>query len=196
MFLRFDISPPDRRKPVPAKLLRAAGFPRRYWTATVDLIRPDSARSAVSDYMLDIQQMFEEGMGLLFHGPHGTGKTAAACLVLAEVMSRSANTTYFSMMSQIDWLARNRNSANENGVPYWDILCQAPFVVIDDVGAQRDVDWNDAWFEEVVRSRYHDNCPTILTSNFAPEKLYERYKWLEGVLRDSSTLVEMTSSCR
>jgi len=196
MIPKWEIKPINERRQPSYRALHRAAMPERYWRCQFNEIQPPAVQATLLDYAQNLGDNLKDGRGLLLYGPHGTGKTAAACLSALEAICRSANRTFFVLAAQIDWYARNRNDVDDDGVPYWKLICEAPFLVIDDIGAQRDVVWNDAWLEEVFRARYHATRPTIATSNYAVELLYERYRWMESLLRDSATVLEMAVPCR
>jgi DNA replication protein DnaC len=187
---RWDVKPFEDRHDVPGKILDRAKIPRRFWTTNLDFMVESDSKKKYIAYLTDLNSRLKAGTGLLLHGPYGTGKTACASLVLIEVLARSSNRALFVQSSQIDWLARHREDDS------WDLLVGAPFVVIDDIGAERQVDWNNAWFEEVVRGRYNDQLPTIMTTNITPAALYEKFGWLEGVVKDSFEQIELTEKYR
>jgi DNA replication protein DnaC len=181
---------------VPAEILLRARIPRRFWKAALQELQGTPAHQRLLDYFLNLDSKFSVGMGLLLHGPFGCGKTAAACMALIEVLTRSSNRVFFVQAAQLDWLARHRSEVDASGVPAWTLLVEAPFVVIDDVGAERNVDWNHAWFEEVVRARYNEMLPTILTTNKTLPDLFKVNGWLEGIVRDCFDEVHMTRAFR
>ena len=187
---RWEIASFDDRHDVPGKILDRAKIPRRFWTTNLDFMTESGAKAKYITYLRDLDEKLKKGTSLLLHGAYGTGKTACASLVLIEVLARSSNRVLFIQSAQIDWLARHRTEDS------WDLLVEAPFVVIDDVGAERQVNWNDAWLEEVLRGRYNDQLPTILTTNITPAALNEKFGWLEGVVRDSFEQIEMTEKYR
>jgi ATPase subunit of ABC transporter with duplicated ATPase domains len=116
---RWEINPSDKRHQVPRKILERARIPRRYWTATLDFLPPNEAKQKLVAYMEELDKKLNDGRGLFLHGPFGTGKTAAASLVLVEVLSRSSNRVVFAQSAQLDWMARHRDETDENGVPWW-----------------------------------------------------------------------------
>jgi DNA replication protein DnaC len=193
---RWSIDPIDQRHLVPGKILTRGKVPRRFWDANLQFMPDSPSKQKYVEYLKALDDKLKGGTGLMLHGPFGTGKSACASLVLIEVLARSSNRVMFVQSAQLDWMARHRDDTDENGVPDWDVVTQGPFVVVDDVGAERQVDWNNAWFEEVVRARYNDKLPTILTTNRPLPDLFKKFEWLEGILRDSSDSIEMTERFR
>lgn len=197
---RWDIEPPEARRPVQGKLLNRARIPRRFWTATLEVMAlgplTKEAKDAYVSYLDRLDENLKTGRGLILHGEIGSGKTAAACLTLIDVLARSSNRVFYVEMQRIDWMARHRDETDENGVPHWDVVTEAPFVVLDDYGNERTAEWNDVWFEEVVRVRYNALVPTIITTNLPIKKLYERQPWIEGIAREAFEHIEFTGSYR
>lgn len=193
---RWEIKPIESRHSVPGNILSRAKIPRRFWDANLDFIRESESKDKYVSFLKSLDDKLKNGIGLLLHGPYGTGKTACASLVLIEVLARSSNRVMFVQSAQLDWIARHRDETDANGVRGWDVVMEAPFVVIDDVGAERQIDWNNAWFEEVVRARYNDKLPSIITTNKSLPDLFKKFEWLEGILRDSSDMIELTEKYR
>jgi len=207
MIPRWDIRPPNQRNPVSGKLLVRANIPRRFWESTLGLIDESPFKQGYVAYLDQLDDMLKRGRGLFLHGPYGSGKTAAACLVLIDVLCRSANRVYFIPMSDLEWHWRNRHETDENGVPHWDVIVGAPFLVIDDLGAEaggvvgseevasRGRDSRPA-FEAVVRARYNGLLPTILTSNVSEDDTFTRFPWLKGLVADSFVTLAVTGNYR
>jgi len=207
MIPRWDIRPSDQRKPVPGKLLERANIPRRFWESRLGIIDESPFKQSYVAYLEQLDDMLKRGRGLFLYGPYGSGKTAAACLVLIDVLCRSANRVYFIAMADLEWHWRNRHETDENGVPHWDVIVGAPFVVIDDLNAEaggvvggeetvaRGRESRPA-FEAVVRARYNALLPTVMTSNVDEESTVKRFPWLSGLLDDSFVRLKATGYYR
>ncbi len=157
--------------------LVSANIGERYWLA--DLCAGPCAGSpyalALRGYARELPDNSEVGMGVLLWGPHGSGKTSAACRLLVEAMARGPALCYFIDAADIDWYANHRTEITVEGARVWDLITRdAQFLVIDDLGAENDATWRAPSVERVLTSRYHWKLPTFITSNLNPRDLYER----------------------
>lgn len=192
---REPLGEPDKKLPGKKTLWRA-NVPTRYHNVTPpwrdDFLDFPQAQ-LITDYVTDIAENDANGMGLLLHGEHGVGKTALACRVLAESMARGQHIAHFCFASEIDWLARHRNEVTPAGARRWDLLVRdAQWLVIDDLGMERDAEWNRRWLEEVLTSRYAWKLPTIITSNWTLDEIKENSPRLHQLMKDAYVVVNCT----
>lgn len=175
--------------------LAKANIGARYFTARMDEI-PDSAshKKPLLDYFAQLHMPAKRGASrrsLLFHGEHGSGKTAAAVLLLVEVMARAPALVYFELAANVDHYAMNRGSCDSEGQSIWRLLTRdAQFLVLDDLGMERETDWTSRWIEVVLTERYHRLLPTIITSNIPLDTLYKRTPRLKQLSADEYQLIE------
>lgn len=194
--MQWEIDPPDRRRLVDGKLLERARIPRRYWKATLEAMGACEGKTQFVRYLEQLEDARRNGTGLCLFGEFGSGKTAAGCLALIDVLARSANRVFFVSVAELDWFARHRDETDQNGVPHWSVIVSAPFVLLDDFGSERNAPWNEGWFEEVVRARYNALLPTVLTTNLRPEALAKTTPWFTGILSDAYRTVRLEGSFR
>ena len=192
---RHELGPPGASLPG-KKAKWKANIPTRYhsvtppWSDAFDKEFQFDGSSLVTDYVLKMPEHDKAGMGLLLLGPHGTGKTALACRVLAESMARGTHVAHFCFASEIDWCARHRNEETPAGARRWALMTRdAQWLVIDDLGMERDADWNRRWLEEVLTSRYAWKVPTIITSNWTDEEIQDRSPRLWQLMKDAYVVV-------
>jgi len=193
---RHELGEPGRLPGRKAKW--KANIPTRYHKVTPpwaeDFPQFDEAEK-ITDYVLSMVEHDHDGMGLLLLGDHGTGKTALACRVLMESMARGEHQAHFCFASEIDWAARHRNEETPSGAKRWQLITRdAQWLVIDDLGMERDAEWNRRWLEEVLTSRYAWKVPTIITSNWSEDEIKERTPRLLQLMKDSYVVVNCTGS--
>jgi DNA replication protein DnaC len=141
------------------------------------------------------------GLGLLLHGAPGQGKTALAAVTLQEAL-RGANARswgdtwvkdyqpfrgahmapyrHFPQLTQ-----RQFNNATTEAEDYLlldirgDLTTDTAvrLLVLDDVGKEHRTasGWAASYFEELIRTRFYNGWPTIITTNFTPEQFTEIY---------------------
>jgi DNA replication protein DnaC len=176
------------------KLLRNANVGKRYWDIDLDGLSPECEhREAVLSYLANLREHDRRGLGLILHGPHGVGKTATISALIRDAIRRGPITAWFATAQSVDWAARHRDSyLGPQGVPVWKMLTKFQFVAIDDVGAERDAEWNTCWLEEVVRARYNDRLITLISSNVELDFLFDKCKWLKALSKDAFVIIEMS----
>jgi DNA replication protein DnaC len=110
----------------------------------------------------------EEGLGLLFTGGNGVGKTHLAVATLRELAStkgaRGQFWDFHELMREIKRSFDPETKTTETQV--LDPVVEIDILVLDDLGAWKITDWmNDTLFY-ILNSRYLARRPTLITTNF------------------------------
>lgn len=141
------------------------------------------------------------GKGLLLHGDPGHGKTHLAAVVLQDILQRSTPRTwgeswdrpyqpsrpaYMTYYRRIPiTLQRQMNNAStpEDDEVILD-MSGARFLgtalrllVLDDVGKEHRTSsgWAAGFFEGLIRDRYYQGFPTVMTTNISPQGWADAY---------------------
>jgi DNA replication protein DnaC len=118
----------------------------------------------------------DRGLGLLFTGGNGTGKTHLAVAVLRELAEthgvRGQFWDYHELMREI------RNSYNPTtAITEYELLepvIELEVLLLDDLGAWKMTDWmNDTLFY-ILNRRYLARRPTLITTNYPDRDLSAR----------------------
>ena len=153
--------------------LATLGIPFRHRHCTLGNFEPRTpALSAAYDRALAYSNRFQEaraaGLGLVFWGPSGTGKTHLAVAVLRELAEthgvRGQFWDYHELMREI------RNSYNPaTALTEYELLepiIELEVLLLDDLGAWKMTDWmNDTLFY-ILNRRYLARRPTLITTNY------------------------------
>ena len=108
--------------------------------------------------------------GLFLWGTPGNGKTLLACIALNELMFNCAQPGKFIGLSR-KFFQTLRHTFDENSptrgqaIPILETLSTIPFLVIDDLGVQRDTDWEVEMLYNLVDARYTEQLLTFVTTN-------------------------------
>jgi DNA replication protein DnaC len=201
-------------------LLKGANIPSRFIG-----MEPEDILARTGDWSADIEDWIdsvlegkvikrigginETGVGLLFDGKPGLGKTTHAVTTLMELVRRlpedeaqvrsifgytgdtlgsQARPVYY--LQYVDFLARKkalfdadpetrkelqREMDGFHGRAKEDWL-NVRVLVIDDLGKEyKGAGYNDASFDEILRSRYDKGLPTIITTNVPREQWEKQY---------------------
>ncbi len=116
--------------------------------------------------------------GYLLHGAPGSGKTLLGCIMLNELMLRWCRAGRFLNLSR-KYFERLRDTYSEDSEHYgqtWQImqeLSAMPFLMLDDLGIQRNTEWELEMLYNLVDARYSDERFTIITTNKPLEEIKE-----------------------
>jgi DNA replication protein DnaC len=109
-----------------------------------------------------------DGLGLLFWGPAGTGKTHLAVATLAELAAnhgvRGRFCTFPALLDEITHSYDKASMTSESGA--LGSVLAADVLVLDDLGARKMTDWAADTLFTIVNGRYMARRPTIITTAF------------------------------
>lgn len=137
---------------------------------TVTLANDDGTNQKVSNfcrkYIDRWPQMLENNIGVLFHGPVGTGKSFFACAIANELLQKHVPTTITSFPRLLNLLQDSNNRQ-------WllDCLGNYKLVVIDDLGAERETSYAAEQIFAVIDARGRAKLPTIITTNLTKQEM-------------------------
>lgn len=166
------------------RLLRS-GIPRRFWETDLFGLTGDAAEKA-QEYVERMSYYRERGVGLLFVGPPGTGKTTLACAVGLCAFVNKMSAAYITLAGYhamlLEQMSLNtalqkagRDAEGLGVVEEWELQRarikrlqeKAQFLIVDDVGKEHATSTKHAEdsFDYLVRHRYDLGLPTIITTN-------------------------------
>lgn len=103
-------------------------------------------------------------------GSVGTGKTHLAA-AMAHYAIENGVITKFGNVTDIFQSLRDSFTSDE------DILSDVkavPFLVLDDLGKERQTDWTTETIYSIINYRYEHMLPTVITTNLSMSDLQER----------------------
>lgn len=149
--------------------LREAGIPARYadqdirqWTSRS---REQQAAIKTAVHLVEAWKPDSE-RGLLLGGMTGTGKSAIAAWMLAEIIRRSRGKITGRFMNVAWWLKEMQREMNarEEGDAFMEAVT-APVLVLDDLGASSLSGWDLEQVYLLINARYEGLLPIIATTN-------------------------------
>lgn len=146
-----------------------AGIGLHYQRLSWADVRSDHpAIPVIREYIDNSDYYVRTGIGFLFYGPNGTGKTMFAVLLLKALLAQGHDgyfATLRSILTALTGTFRNDDKAEW----FHRRIRNAGFLVIDEVGKEqaRDKDWTADTLEDIVRHRVAHARPTILTTNYS-----------------------------
>lgn len=168
------------------KLFDGARIPKRFAAVTLDTFpATEATRESVERLKLWVSgpededdhagwdQWQERRQSLFLYGPFGTGKTGLAVGLLKRFMGESLDVGLFiTVPSLLDRIRRTYSDdaeATEHEV--LDLVKSVPFLVLDDLGAERVTDWVAERLFVIINHRHDEDLQTVFTSNLTPEQL-------------------------
>jgi DNA replication protein DnaC len=175
-----------RRKVTHADLSRV-NLGREFWGVKTDRIQMQTVRDLVLRYRKNIREMISTGSGLMFSGPPGVGKTAAAACILKEAISAGYG-AYFVTHSELKDLRFEKTpslfGSGSDGVTVRRKIDTAQLLILDG--------FNDPFFtdnvfgplqlEELLVRRNSQKLSTIMTARSASTLKQEKFADLLDVI--------------
>jgi DNA replication protein DnaC len=154
--------------------LAACRFPPRYDHCSLETFEPGSpSLSAALERAVAFCAGYphlgdDEGLGLLFCGDNGVGKTHLAVAILRELVTAKGVRGQFWDFHE---LIREIKSSYDRETKTTELQVLQPVVdmdvlVLDDLGAWKMTDWMNDTLLYILNSRYMAKRPTIITTNF------------------------------
>ncbi len=117
-------------------------------------------------YADNFQQHLRDGMGLLYYGPVGTGKTFLAACIANAVLAKGyrVRLTSFATLADEMWAVSDKAA-------YIADLCKYDLLILDDLGVERKTEYMQEMVYKIVNARYVAGAPVIVTTNLTPDEL-------------------------
>ena len=143
-------------------------------------------------YVEKFDEVKSNNLGLLLHGPTGTGKTYLAFCIANELLNRLVPVIAISSISLLNRLKETyKRYGSEGEIEIINSLKNASLLILDDLGAENTTDWAKEKIYEIIDSRYRDKKPIIITTNLSLEQLKEKMAGDDGVYRTYDRIIEM-----
>jgi DNA replication protein DnaC len=175
--------------------------PVRYWNVRFDEISDvavgddPSPREMVRRYIACMSAMRENGGGMVFYGPNGTGKTSA-CVYIAKEYRRRGYTVLFLAAADLKRLVIDKDAFDDDET-WWARARDVDVLIIDDLGKETldATGFGAGLFDELIRARNSHKLVTFITSNLLPkrwEKELELRASTAHVLKECTVPVKVT----
>lgn len=144
-----------------------------------------AAIQAAKDYVKNLEENLDLGLGLIFKGDIGVGKTTIAICIMKEVLKKKFSAYFVSMASLMREVFNSNNSIQEK-------LVNTKLLVLDDLGMEYRGNKSESWilhtFDDLIDARHSRQLSTIITTNLPARSIKDAndHIILEG-LRDRYT---------
>lgn len=171
------------------RLFASARIPRRFREKTFDNFAYEKqpyAFDTCQKYASNFNEMRRLGKSLFLVGAIGTGKSHLAFAILNSILSSGYAGMAVTVPDLLEEL-RPKNGGSGENEEKMRILKSVDFLVLDDLGAQKNSDWVTEKLFMLINARYAEMLPTVITSNNYLEELEAIPGWQRIVDR----LIEM-----
>lgn len=164
-----------RPKGITRAHLIAANIGQDYWQADFSNYKgPINAKNEAFLYLQHLKEYKEGGIGLLFAGKVGVGKTTLLAVVL-KYLAKANWTAYMTSLSEL--LEAIKRSWDTKDTSEIDRCKQVTFLGIDDLGKEHagPTGFSAVTFDNLIRYRVQHRLPTLLTTNLDRKEIKSRY---------------------
>lgn len=160
--------------------MRQANIGQDYWEVSFENYEgPENAKKAAIRYLQRLESTKSKGVGMLFTGPNGPGKTTIM-MIIAKYLVRARWDVYCTSLGEIVEGIQKSWNASEDGDREGSFLqrCRgADFLFIDDVGKEHrgQSGFVQTVFDNLIRFRVQHRKPTSLTTNLTKTELEGTY---------------------
>lgn len=161
--------------------LKRANIGQDYWDVDFGNYRgPDTPATKTKKYLLDLAVMKEAGIGILYVGPPGPGKTTLAMIAMKYLLRAHWDVFCTSLGEIVENVQKSWKANDEERAGYEAYLERAKhvdFLYIDDVGKEHrgQSGFVQTIFDNLIRYRVQHRLPTFLTSNLTKSELEGTY---------------------
>jgi DNA replication protein DnaC len=145
----------------------SAVVPKRYRDASFDRppvtdIEP-AIVSATRRFANAVEQRVDDGQGLWFMGPVGTGKTTLAMLVSKAALAAGRSVAIYSLPDLLRKIRQTFDTGSHEDL--FEQLTAVDLLHIDDIGAEQTTAWVLEELYSIVNARYEDCRSIVITTN-------------------------------
>lgn len=160
--------------------MRRMNVGERFWGVTLEQVPEGCAyRDRISAYLDAMHECIKKGIGLLFYGDYRSGKTAAAIIVMKNVVA-FGGTALFIRADELSKAVIEKTIFDDDET-LEERMKSVDLLVIDDLGQEHSKDFGASVVESIIRNRYNHRKAILVTLNIEIAEIEKKYGL--GVLR-------------
>lgn len=174
------------------KIIKNSKMSKRNLNCKFDNFETNNSNKQVFDNLKNYSEKLIkciEKKGLILAGNNGVGKTHLACSIANKLIENGIPVIYGTL---INLLAELRNSYDtENNISEMEIIKlyeNVDLLIIDDLGKEKPSEWGLEKLFTIINSRYENNLPVIITTNYNQNSLLERLS-LNGEIETARSII-------
>lgn len=168
-----------RPKGITQTHLRLANIPQDYWGVDFwNYEGPERAAKATIRYLQKLDSMKTEGVGVMYIGPFGPGKTTLAMIAMKYLLRANWSVYVTSLGEIVENIQKSWHNNEDEAITGFLQRCRGcDFLLIDDVGKEHrgGSGFVSTVFDNLIRYRVQHRYPTFLTTNHTKSELEATY---------------------
>jgi DNA replication protein DnaC len=118
-------------------------------------------------YATEFDKYKSQGIGLIFNGTYGTGKTHLAAAITNQLLNRGIPVIFGTTITLLGKLKESYSGeVKESESEIIDLYSTIELLVLDDLGKERVNEWVLEKLYLIINARYENNLPLIVTTNY------------------------------
>lgn len=174
------------------RIIQNSKMSKRNLSYKFDNFEPNNSNRKVFNNLKNYSEKLLKGIekkGLILVGNNGVGKTHLACSIANKLIENGTPVIYGTL---INLLAELRNSYDtDNNISEMEIIKlyeNVDLLIIDDLGKEKPSEWGLEKLFTIINSRYENNLPVIITTNYNQNSLVERLS-LNGEVETAKSII-------
>lgn len=193
------------REQVSESSLVLMGVPKRFCKYTLADFKTaggnpilKTVKNLVKEYLEDIHQNAEDGMGICFMGSNGVGKSMLSCIILKEFYRNRYSCQRVTFSRYISEYTNGWGASKEDRDVAEQSLLEryksVEFLVLEEIGKEIDSRIAKPILEDLLRYREEHSLVTVICTNLSPENLREMYgASVCSLINGNMTTISITS---
>ena len=181
------------------RIIKNSKMSKRNLNYKFDNFSSNTSNKKVLDNLKNYSEKLVNGIekkGLVLVGNNGVGKTHLACSIANKLIENGTPVIYGTL---INLLAELRNSYDtDNNISEMEIIKlyeNVDLLIIDDLGKEKPSEWGLEKLFTIVNSRYENNLPVIITTNYNQNALVERLSFNGEIETAKSIISRLYEMC-
>ena len=174
------------------KIIKNSKMSKRNLSYKFENFEPNTSNKKVFNNLKNYSEKLVNGIekkGLILVGNNGVGKTHLACSIANKLIENGIPVIYGTL---INLLAELRNSYEiDNTISEMEIIKlyeNVDLLIIDDLGKEKPSEWGLEKLFTIINSRYENNLPVIITTNYNQNSLVQRLS-INGEIETAKSII-------